>query len=124
MTDPAITAELSQQEDNEDDKVRSFENLKEIYLSSIGGNTTLLLNLPPMKNGKIHSTDVKNVKMLGDFIQNTFKDNLANTAEIITLPEADANGKRACSALRTDDYDRVFRNEDRYQRFAKKKGAL
>lgn len=32
MTDPAITAELSQQEDNEDDKVRSFENLKEIYL--------------------------------------------------------------------------------------------
>ena len=32
MTDPAITEELSQQEDNEDDKVRSFENLKEIYL--------------------------------------------------------------------------------------------
>ena len=28
MTGPAITAELSQQEDNEDDKVRSFENLK------------------------------------------------------------------------------------------------
>lgn len=23
-----------------------------------------------------------------------------------------------------DDYDRVFRNENRYQRFAKKKGAL
>ena len=23
-----------------------------------------------------------------------------------------------------DDYDRVFRNEDSYQRFAKKKGAL
>lgn len=35
--------------EEEDDKVRSFENLKEIYLSSVGGNTTLLLNLPPMK---------------------------------------------------------------------------
>ena len=132
MTDPAITAQLSQQEDNEefrnrpldetqedlgsreclrneeklayypaetdvsirpgwfyheeeDDQVRSFENLKEIYLSSVGGNTTLLLNLPPMKNGKLHQTDVNNVKMLGDFIRSTFKDNLADIAEI-TVP--------------------------------------
>lgn len=159
MTDPAITAKLSQQEDNEefrsrpldetqadlgsreclrseknlayypaetdvsirpgwfyhqeeDDKVRTFENLKEIYLSSVGGNTTLLLNLPPMKNGKIHSTDVKNVKMLGDFIKNTFKNNLADTAEITTIPEVDANGRSGFSTLRIDDYDSVFRNED------------
>ena len=96
MTDPAITAALSQQEDNEefrnrpldetqtdlgsrerlanekelawypaetdvsirpgwfyheeeDDQVRSFENLKDIYLKSVGGNTTLLLNLNPKK---------------------------------------------------------------------------
>lgn len=103
MTDPAITAALSQQEDNEefrnrpldetqtdlgsrerlanekelawypaetdvsirpgwfyheeeDGQVRSFENLKDIYLKSVGGNTTLLLNLPPMKNGRIHET--------------------------------------------------------------------
>ena len=105
MTDPSITAELSQHEDNEefrdrpldetqsdlgsrerlknekelvwypaetdvsirpgwfyheeeDDKVRSFENLKDIYLKSVGGNTTLLLNIPPMKNGKIHEKDM------------------------------------------------------------------
>ena len=44
----------------------------------------------------------------GDFIQNTFKDNLVNTAEIITMPEADVNGKSGCSTLRTDDYNRVY----------------
>ena len=157
MTDPAITAQLSQQEDNEefrnrpldetqadlgsreclrneeklayypaetdvsirpgwfyheeeDDQVRSFENLKEIYLSSVGGNTTLLLNLPPMKNGKLHQTDVNNVKMLGDFIRSTFKDNLADIAEITTVPEKDAEGKNA-DLLRVDDYENVFRNK-------------
>ena len=51
----------------EDNKVRSFENLKDIYLKAVGGNTTLLLNLPPMKNGKLHETDVKNLKELGAF---------------------------------------------------------
>lgn len=157
MTDPAITAQLSQKEDNEefrnrpldetqsdlgsrdclrseknlayypaetdvsirpgwfyheeeDDKVRSFENLKDIYLSSVGGNTTLLLNLPPMKNGKIHPIDVHNVKMLGEFIRNTFKDNLVEFAEILTFPEQDAEGKNG-DVLRMDNYESVFRNE-------------
>ena len=158
MTDPAITAELSQQEDNEefrnrpldetqtdlgsreclqseerlayypaetdvsirpgwfyheeeDDQVRSFENLKEIYLSSVGGNTTLLLNLPPMKNGKLHPTDVQNVKMLGDFIKDTFKENLVDIAEIQTTPEQDVEGNHG-DVLRTDSYESVFKNED------------
>ena len=156
MTDPAITAQLSQQEDNEefrnrpldetqtdlgsreclrseknlayypaetdvsirpgwfyheeeDDKVRSFENLKEIYLSSVGGNTTLLLNLPPMKNGKLHPTDVQNVKLLGEFIKDTFNDNLADIAELQTIPKKDIHGNSG-DVLRTDHYDRVFEN--------------
>lgn len=90
--------------------MRSFENLKEIYLSSVGGNTTLLLNLPPMKNGKLHPADVQNVKMLGEFIKNTFKNNLADDADIQTIPERDTEGKNG-DVLRTDNYDSVFRNE-------------
>lgn len=97
--------------EEEDDQVRSFENLKKIYLSSVGGNTTLLLNLPPMKNGKLHPTDVKNVKLLGDFIKETFRENLTETSEITTIPETDVDGKNA-DCIRIDDYEKVFKNKD------------
>ena len=44
------------------------------------------------------------------FIRSTFKDNLADIAEIATVPEKDAEGKNA-DLLRVDDYENVFRNK-------------
>ena len=158
MTDPSITAELSQHEDNEefrdrpldetqsdlgsrerlknekelvwypaetdvsirpgwfyheeeDDKVRSFENLKDIYLKSVGGNTTLLLNIPPMKNGKIHEKDIAILKRLGEFINDTFKNNLLKNALIKTVPEHDCRGNSP-DMMRTDDYNTYFMNKE------------
>lgn len=158
MTDPSITAELSQHEDNEefrdrpldetqsdlgsrerlknekelvwypaetdvsirpgwfyheeeDDKVRSFENLKDIYLNSVGGNTTLLLNIPPMKNGKIHEKDIAILKRLGEFINDTFKNNLLKNALITTVPEHDCRGNSP-DMMRTDDYNTYFMNKE------------
>lgn len=43
----------------EDQKVRSAENLKEIYFHSVGRNGVLLLNIPPDKNGLLTAYDVK-----------------------------------------------------------------
>ena len=158
MTDPSITAELSQHEDNEefrdrpldetqsdlgsrerlkkekelvwypaetdvsirpgwfyheeeDDKVRSFENLKDIYLKSVGGNTALLLNIPPMKNGKIHEKDMSILKRLGEFINDTFKNNLLKNALITTVPEHDCRGNSP-DMMRTDDYNTYFMNKE------------
>lgn len=158
MTDPSITAELSQHEDNEefrdrpldetqsdlgsrerlknekelvwypaetdvsirpgwfyheeeDDKVRSFENLKDIYLKSVGGNTTLLLNIPPMKNGKIHEKDKAILKRLGEFINDTFKNNLLKNALITTVPKHDYRGNSP-DMMRTDDYNTYFMNKE------------
>ena len=158
MTDPSITAELSQHEDNEefrdrpldetqsdlgsrerlknekelvwypaetdvsirpgwfyheeeDDKVRSFENLKDIYLKSVGGNTTLLLNIPPMKNGKIHEKDIAILKRLGEFINDTFKNNLLKNALITTVPEHDCRGNSP-DMMRTDGYNTYFMNTE------------
>ena len=60
----------------EDEQVRSLENLVHIYDTSVGGNAMLLLNVPPTPEGQIQEIDVKRLKELGDFIRNRQKHNL------------------------------------------------
>ena len=42
----------------EDDKVRSVENLVELYCHSAGRNSLLLLNIPPNADGLFHANDI------------------------------------------------------------------
>ncbi|HKG91409.1 MAG TPA: alpha-L-fucosidase [Gemmatimonadaceae bacterium] len=42
----------------EDDRVRSAEELAELYFTSVGRNAKLLLNVPPTRDGLLHATDV------------------------------------------------------------------
>lgn len=95
----------------EDGKVRSFDNLKDIYLHSVGGNTTMLLNIPPTRDGLFHDTDVKRLKELGDFISSAFSDNLADRASITTTPERDVNGNTG-ESIRKDSYETYFENQE------------
>jgi alpha-L-fucosidase len=41
----------------QDDKVRTIDNLVELYFTSVGRNSKLLLNVPPTRDGLIHSVD-------------------------------------------------------------------
>ncbi len=74
---------------NEDDKVRSLDELLNIYYDSVGGNSCLLLNIPPDKSGLIHENDAKRLKKLGDVIEKTFKDNLTANASAIASETLD-----------------------------------
>ena len=42
----------------DDEKVRSVDNLIDLYFNSVGRNAKLLLNVPPTKDGLLHATDV------------------------------------------------------------------
>jgi alpha-L-fucosidase len=42
----------------EDARVRTPENLMDLYFSSVGRNANLLLNVPPTTEGLVHATDV------------------------------------------------------------------
>lgn len=42
----------------EDGRVRTAENLEELYVQSVGRNAKLLLNVPPTRAGLLHATDV------------------------------------------------------------------
>lgn len=61
---------------NEDESVRSSQELFSIYKKSVGRNTTLLLNVPPMPSGKIHQKDIITLKKLGEKIKRLYKNNL------------------------------------------------
>lgn len=66
----------------EDTQVRSLENLVDIYEKSVGGNAMLLLNIPPMPNGKLNEADVARLEELGTFLRKKYEKNLAKDAHI------------------------------------------
>ena len=92
-------------------KVRSFENLKEIYLKSVGGNCTLLLNIPPDTDGLIREEDRRSLFMLGDFIRESFGRNLAEEAVLTVKPEKDRDGKDGSVLLKKGE-ETWFGNPD------------
>jgi alpha-L-fucosidase len=65
----------------EDSLVKTPEKLFEIYLSSVGRGSTLLLNVPPDKRGLFHENDVQSLKDWRAMIDQEFKTNLATRAK-------------------------------------------
>jgi alpha-L-fucosidase len=66
----------------EDSLVKTPEVLFNIYLSSVGRGSTLLLNVPPDRTGRFHSQDVASLKGWKALIDQAFKTNLASYAKV------------------------------------------
>ena len=58
--------------DEEDDKVRPLEELKNIYINSVGGNSILLLNIPPHRDGYLTKYDTQRLHEIGEFIRGLY----------------------------------------------------
>ena len=65
----------------EDSIVKSGERLFEIYLTSVGRGSTLLLNVPPDRQGLIHENDLKALKDWKELLNKEFKTNYASKAK-------------------------------------------
>ncbi len=87
----------------EDDKVRSLENLKDLYLRSVGGNANLLLNVPPDKRGLIPEPDVKRLAELGDFISRAFGENITAECSLRLSGTAELPGFELKNVLSDED---------------------
>lgn len=61
----------------EDAKVKSLQELLDIYYKSVGRNAVLLLNVPADKRGLIHENDAARLRELRATLDETFKTNLA-----------------------------------------------
>lgn len=57
-----------------EEEPKSVEELFNIYLSSVGNNACLHLNIPPNRDGLFDEKDVLRLKEYGDFIKNIFSD--------------------------------------------------
>ena len=63
--------------DAENDKVRSPQNILNLYYKSVGRNSLLLLNIPPDRRGMLHENDVASLRTFRSILDETFKTNLA-----------------------------------------------
>lgn len=86
-------------------RVRSLSVLTDIYFRSVGGNCTLLLNIPPDTRGLFSETDVKRLEALGNKIKNAFSDCLSEDA-VFTSDKSD--GTNSIENVKTDSYDTYF----------------
>ena len=56
----------------EDSRVKSLNQLMDIYYKSVGRNAVLLLNVPPNRRGLVHENDAKRLAEFGAEIQRRF----------------------------------------------------
>jgi alpha-L-fucosidase len=64
----------------EDDRVRSVDNLVSLYFTSVGRNGKLLLNVPPTREGLLHSTDIARLATFRDRLSGMFEVDIGSRA--------------------------------------------
>ena len=77
----------------EDFKVKSLKKLMQIYWGSVGGNSSLLLNIPPDKNGLLSKYDVRALRKFGEELRKEFPENLAVNCKASASSSFDDNHK-------------------------------
>ena len=68
----------------EDDKVKPLSELVRVYEGSVGGNATMLLNIPPTREGLFHENDVRRLRELGQYLRESFGHDLLPEAASLT----------------------------------------
>lgn len=68
--------------ESENEKVKTPEQLFNIYLTSVGRGSTLLLNIPPDRRGLFHENDVQALEGFRKILDREFANNLAAKAKV------------------------------------------
>ena len=90
---------------DEDDQVKTPQQLVDLYYKSVGRNGTLLLNLPPDQRGLIHENDVQSLKAFRAILKETFKTNLVTGAHAQANSVWSSNAKFSARNCVDDDPD-------------------
>ena len=80
----------------QDDKVRTVENLVDLYFNSVGRNSKLLLNVPPTRAGLIHDVDFGRLAGMRSRLNALFATDLAAPSSV----ETSIRDRRSVSQVR------------------------
>lgn len=94
----------------EDDRVKSPDQLVDLYYRSVGHNATLLLNFPVDRRGLIHPVDSANAVRFHEMIQQQLKTNFV--AGMTPKVSNERGGDFVASALTDDNFDTYWATED------------
>lgn len=82
-------------------KPKTLEHLLKIYYKSVGGNSSLLLNVPPDTRGLIDDADVARLREFGSAISDSVKNK--RTPSSVTIGDAFDRKAKDVSGMLTDD---------------------
>lgn len=101
----------------DDDKVKTPQQLVDLYYKSIGRNTILLLNVPPDTDGVFPEQDVASLMEFKSIIEETFRENLALDAKV-TASNFRGKAARFSPGNITDSIDSTYWATDDDQKSA------
>ena len=74
-------------DEREDEQVKHTDELFDLYVRTVGGNSTFLLNVPPDRRGVFHEKDVSTLKDFGQKLKSAFQTDLTKSAtQTLTNP--------------------------------------
>ncbi len=95
-----------------DDKVKSLGKILDIYYSSVGRNSNLLLNVPPDRRGLIHPNDSVRLMELRRTLDETFAVNLAKGAKLTADHTRGQSSKYGAKNLTDEKFDTYWTTDD------------
>lgn len=96
----------------EDSLVKTPEQLLDIYLTSVGRGSTLLLNVPPDKRGLLHEKDIASLLEFRSLLDSLFKTNLAEAAFVSANPYRGNDARFAGSQVTDGNPETYWTTDD------------
>lgn len=95
-----------------DDKVKSVDKLMDIYYTSVGRNSNLLLNVPPDRTGRINANDSIRLMEFRKAREESFSKDLIEGAEIKASNVRDNSAQYSVANMLDDNYNTYWATDD------------
>ena len=96
----------------ENGKVKTADQLFDLYCESTGRGASFLLNVPPDRRGLIHEADAESLRGFGRIMSATFKTNLASGARVKASNVRAGDQQFQASHLLDEKHDSYWATDD------------